>query len=74
MIDIAKYETYLKDSHKAAATISSYVFALRQLEKLYGDFTPKNLRLYKAYLIENFHPKTVNLPSNISVTSFQTHQ
>lgn len=61
MIDIAKYETYLKDSHKASTTISSYVFALRQLEKLYGDLTPKNLRLYKAYLIENFHPKTVNL-------------
>ena len=60
MIDIAKYETYLKDCHKAGNTVVSYMFALKQFEKLYGDFTSKNLRQYKTYLIENFKPKTVN--------------
>lgn len=61
MIDFTRYEAHLRDAHKARNTITSYMFALHQFDRLYGgDFTARNLRLYKTYLIENFKPKTVN--------------
>ena len=45
----------------AKNTISAYVYAARDFNSKYKELTKNNLLLYKAYLIETFKPKTVNL-------------
>lgn len=41
--------------------MASYLFALQQYEKQYGEVTQENLQVYKIRLIEQYKPKTVNL-------------
>lgn len=61
MIDLEKFTAFLRKTNKSSNTIASYLFAARQYTKLFGVFSKKNLLLYKAHLIENFKPKTVNI-------------
>ena len=61
MIDLEKFAAFLRKTNKSANTIASYCFAARQYTTHFGEFTKKNLLLYKAFLIERFKPKTVNI-------------
>lgn len=61
MIDIQAFAAFLRKTNKSDNTISSYLFAARQFDSLFGAFTKRHLQLYKAYLIERFKPKTVNI-------------
>lgn len=45
----------------AKNTISAYAYAVADYYSRYKELNKKNLLLYKAYLIEDFKPKTVNL-------------
>lgn len=56
-----KFETHLRQRNMAVNTISAYLYAVNDFHSRYKDLTKKNLLLYKAYLIETFKPKTVNL-------------
>ena len=60
MIDT--FKNYLKGTNLSENTQDSYLFAVKQYYKRYGDkITKKNLREYKVWLIESFNPRTVNL-------------
>lgn len=61
MIDLEKFTAFLRKTNKSAHTVTSYCFAARQYTKHFGEFTKKNLHLYKAFLMEHFKPKTVNI-------------
>ena len=61
MIDIEKFTAFLRKTNKSANTVASYCFAARQYTTHFGEFTKKNLLLYKTFLIERFKPKTVNI-------------
>lgn len=61
MIDIEQFAAFMRQTNKSANTIASYSFAARQFTKHFGEFSKKNLLLYKAFLIERFKPKTVNI-------------
>ena len=61
MIDLEKFSAFLRKTNKSANTVTSYCFAARQYTTHFGEFTKKNLLLYKAFLIERFKPKTVNI-------------
>lgn len=61
MIDYENFERHLRSSNLSENTISSYLFAIRQFSTQYGSVTLKNLRAYKAWLIDNYKPQTVNL-------------
>lgn len=61
MIDIEKFAAFMRQTNKSTNTIASYLFAARQFSNRFGEFSKKNLRLYKAFLIERFKPKTVNI-------------
>ncbi|MEY8337756.1 tyrosine-type recombinase/integrase [Lachnospiraceae bacterium 62-35] len=55
------FQEYLLKRNMAANTVLSYVFAVKQFLRLYGQVTPSNLQLYKIYLLEHYKPQTVNL-------------
>ena len=61
MINIERFSAFFFYINKSANTIASYCFAARQFTKLFGEFSKRNLLLYKAFLIEHFKPKTVNI-------------
>ena len=61
MIDLEKFAAFLRKTNKSKNTITSYLFAARQFNALFGAFTKRHLQLYKAHLIERFKPKTVNI-------------
>jgi len=61
MINKKQFERHLRATNLSENTISSYLFAVKQFDKQYGDVTKKNLRGYKVWLIESYKPKTVNL-------------
>jgi len=61
MIEKEKFERHLKRVNLSENTIASYIFAVKQYDEQYGEITQKNLRAYKAWLIESYKPKTVNL-------------
>ena len=61
MIDTETFTAFLRKTNKSNNTISSYLFAARQFNTLFGTFTKRHLQLYKAHLIERFKPKTVNI-------------
>ena len=42
-------------------TIKNYIFGCRQFAKKYKIINKKNLLTYKAFLLENYKPKTINL-------------
>ena len=61
IIMVEKFKEYLIHSNMAKNTVSAYVYAVNDFNSKYKGLTKKNLLLYKAYLIETFKPKTVNL-------------
>lgn len=56
-----KFEMYLRQDNMAENTIAAYRYAVNDFSSKYKELTKKNLLLYKAYLLETFKPKTVNL-------------
>lgn len=52
---------HLCQSNMAENTIAAYCYAVKEYRGRYKELTKKDLLLYKAYLIETFKPKTVNL-------------
>lgn len=60
-IMVEKFKEYLTHSNMAKNTVAAYIYAVNDFNSRYKELTKKNLLLYKAYLIETFKPKTVNL-------------
>lgn len=58
---VEKFETFLRQGNMADNTISAYQYAVNDFYSRHKDLNKRNLLLYKAYLIETFKPKTVNL-------------
>ena len=56
-----KFKMHLRQSNMAENTIAAYCYAVKEYRGMYKELTKKDLLLYKAYLIETFKPKTVNL-------------
>ena len=56
-----KFKMHLRQSNMAENTIAAYCYAVKEYRSRYKELTKKDLLLYKAYLIETFKPKTVNL-------------
>lgn len=52
---------FLRQSNMAKNTIAAYLYALREYNGRYKSITKDNLLLYKAFLIESYSAKTVNL-------------
>ena len=52
---------HLRQGNMAENTIAAYRYAVNDFSSKYKELTKKNLLLYKAYLLETFKPKTVNL-------------
>lgn len=61
MMKAEKFETYLRNSNLSENTVVSYQFAVRQYFRQSGTLSLKNLRAHKAWLTEQYKPKTVNL-------------
>ncbi|MCM1488951.1 MAG: site-specific integrase [Firmicutes bacterium] len=59
MID--KFERHLREQNLSENTIRAYITALKQFNRSYGEVSLKNMRAYKASLIERYKPQTVNL-------------
>ena len=57
---VEKFKIHLQEENMAKNTISAYVYAVNDYFSRYKELNKKNLLLYKAYLIEDFKPKTVN--------------
>ena len=60
-IMVEKFKEFLVQSNMAKNTVSAYVYAVNDFNSRHSQLTKKELLLYKAYLIETFKPKTVNL-------------
>ena len=60
-IMVEKFKEYLIHSNMAKNTVAAYIYAVNDFNSRHKELTKKNLLLYKAYLIETFKPKTVNL-------------
>lgn len=58
---IEEFERHLKDTSLSENTVTSYLFAVRQFNERYSNVTKRNLKEHKAWLIEQYKPKTVNL-------------
>ena len=58
---VEKFKEFLVLSNMAKNTVSAYVYAVNDFNSRHSQLTKKELLLYKAYLIETFKPKTVNL-------------
>lgn len=58
---IENFKRFLQLSNLAENTIAAYIYAVNDYNSRYKELSKKNLLLYKAYLIETFKPKTVNL-------------
>ena len=58
---VEKFKQFLQQSNMAENTIAAYAYAVNDYNSRHKELTKKNLLLYKAYLIETFKPKTVNL-------------
>lgn len=56
-----QFEIFLRDSNMSKNTIAAYLYAVRDYQARFPKLTKRNLLAYKAYLIEEFKPKTVNL-------------
>jgi len=55
------FEKYLRNENLVEYTISAYLFAFRQYKEQYNVISKKNLRNFKAFLMEKYKPQTVNL-------------
>lgn len=60
-IMVEKFKEFLVQSNMAKNTVSAYVYTVNDFNSRHSQLTKKELLLYKAYLIETFKPKTVNL-------------
>lgn len=58
---IVKFERHLRGTNLAENTVKSYLFAVRQFYTRYDSVTKRSLKEHKAWLIEQYKPKTVNL-------------
>lgn len=58
---IEKFEKHLREDNLSENTIRAYITALKQFIDCYGEVNLKNIRAYKANLIEHYKPQTVNL-------------
>lgn len=58
---VQEFQLLLTRSGLAPNTVESYVWTVKNYLSSYDYFNEENLRAYKAYLIENFKPQTVNL-------------
>lgn len=58
---IVEFERHLRGTNLAENTVKSYLFALRQFHERYDSVTKRSLKEHKAWLIEQYKPKTVNL-------------
>lgn len=58
---IVKFERHLRGTNLAENTVKSYLFAVRQFYGRYDSVTKRCLKEHKAWLIEQYKPKTVNL-------------
>lgn len=56
-----QFQAYLVTRNKSPNTICVYRYAVEQFYHLYPQLTPRNLQLYKVYLLEHYKPQTVNL-------------
>ena len=57
MIDYENFERHLRSSNLSENTITSYLFAVTQFSAQYSSVTQKNLRAYKAWLIDSYKPR-----------------
>ena len=55
------FKLFLLGENLSQNTISAYVVAIKGYCSIYDEITKKNLLAWKAYLIENYKAKTVNL-------------
>ena len=60
-IMVESFKTVLRESNMAENTISAYVYAVNDYFSKHKTLNKRNLLLYKANIIEQFRPKTVNL-------------
>ena len=58
---VKAFKTFLSKTNYAQNTVAAYLCAVKQFKKKYREFNPATLKKYKAWLMENFKPKTVNL-------------
>lgn len=58
---IVEFERHLRCTNLAENTVKSYLFAVRQFHERYDSVTKRCLKEHKAWLIEQYKPKTVNL-------------
>jgi len=58
---VESFKTALREGNMAENTISAYVYAVNDYFTKHKTLNKRNLLLYKANLIEQFKPKTVNL-------------
>ena len=55
------FENYLCHANMAKNTISAYMYAVAEYEAKFAKISKNNLMLYRAYLIDKYSPKTINL-------------
>ena len=58
---IEEFERHLRGTNLSENTVTSYLFAVRQFGERHEAVTKRNLKEHKAWLIEQYKPKTVNL-------------
>lgn len=58
---VESFKRALRESNMAENTISAYVYAVNDYFSKHKTLNKRNLLLYKANIIEQFRPKTVNL-------------
>ena len=58
---IEEFERHLRGTNLSENTVTSYLFAVRQFGERHDAVTKCNLKEHKAWLIEQYKPKTVNL-------------
>ena len=58
---VESFKTALREGNMAENTISAYVYAVNDYFTKHKTLNKRNLLLYKAKIIEQFKPKTVNL-------------
>lgn len=56
-----KFKQFLIAKNLARNTVSAYIVAIRGYQELFDEVNKRNLLQWKAYLIENFKAKSVNL-------------
>ena len=58
---IEEFERHLRGTNLSENTVTAYLFAVRQFGERHDAVTKRNLKEHKAWLIEQYKPKTVNL-------------